>query len=119
MKIKKHFYTKIVGVTKINPDGSSRQKLLKKCKAGERLVLVREHDNPYDQNAIQVRRLSGEMLGYIPKETAEIMIEESGGDLGNKYLVEIKDLTGGGLIAKRNRGCNLIVYVAEGSKRTG
>jgi hypothetical protein len=34
--------------------------------AGERLVLVREPDNPYDANAVRVE-WRGRMLGYVPQ----------------------------------------------------
>jgi len=47
-------YTKIAGTSHTNPDGTSRQKLIKKLKEGASLDLVREPDNPYDKNAIKM-----------------------------------------------------------------
>lgn len=60
------FITKVVGVTFMNPDGTDRQKILSKCKIGEPLRLIREPDNPYDEDAIAVFRQSGEQIGYLP-----------------------------------------------------
>ena len=31
-------------------------------------MMVKEPDNPYDHNAIAVQTLSGQTLGYVPKE---------------------------------------------------
>ncbi|MBQ6454689.1 MAG: HIRAN domain-containing protein [Eggerthellaceae bacterium] len=45
---------------------------LKKLKAGKRLDLVAEPDNPYDPYAMRVER-KGIMLGYIPKEKNYMM----------------------------------------------
>jgi hypothetical protein len=37
---------------------------------GQRLVLRRDRDNPYDPNAIAVDAASGEQLGWVPRELA-------------------------------------------------
>ena len=44
--------------------------------AGERVQLVREPDNIHDSNAVQVKLLAGELLGYIPSELAGNLAEE-------------------------------------------
>lgn len=68
-------YTKVVGVTHSNDDGSSRQKILKRMKEtaqkGDRIELRREPDNPHDKNAIAVYNKDGEQLGYVNRETAK------------------------------------------------
>jgi HIRAN domain len=74
-------HTKIRGVSKSNPDGMSRQEIIRsRCHAGNALCLVRERDNPVDSNAVQVRRIVrmepdkprlGEQLGYVSRELAE------------------------------------------------
>jgi HIRAN domain len=77
-------HTKIRGVTKENPDRTKRQRIIRTCcKTGDALLLVREPNNPFDSNAIQVRRLLefpenvqqrhrlGEQIGYISRELAE------------------------------------------------
>jgi hypothetical protein len=63
----KIFNTKVVGVTHKNPDGTERQKIIKKCKNGERVNLIRQPDNPYDKWAVGVFRQSGEQIGWIDK----------------------------------------------------
>ena len=57
------FYSKIAGVTRKNDDGSSRQKLLKKCKVGQPLKLAREPANPADENAVMVLTMDGKQEG--------------------------------------------------------
>jgi len=44
--------------------------------AGDPVQLVREPDNIHDSNAVQVRVLAGELLGYIPGELAVTLAQE-------------------------------------------
>lgn len=97
--------TKIVGVTKANPDGLNRQKILKRCRVGEKITLVRDTGNLHDKNAIKICRLSGEQLGWLSRELASQIGPSM--DEGNSAEAEILNLTGGGLLFKRNRGCNI------------
>jgi len=90
---KRSFYTKVVGVTHRNPDGSSRQEIIRNCEVGERLHLVREPENPHDPSAIKVCRESGEQLGYISADVAFRMAGEIDG--GDKFVAWASDLTGG------------------------
>ena len=62
--------TKIRGVSYKNPDGTDRQKIIKKCKKGEEVHLVREPDNPHDAACIAVFQMTGEQIGYIGKNIA-------------------------------------------------
>jgi hypothetical protein len=64
------FTTKVVGSTYKNPDGLNRQQIIKMCKAGERIKLIREPNNPRDVFAIGVFRESGEQIGYLAKHVA-------------------------------------------------
>lgn len=57
--------TKVVGVTYEN-----RQSVVKKLSEGEAIRLCREPENPHDQNAIRVERLTGEKIGYISRVEA-------------------------------------------------
>ncbi|NMB26380.1 MAG: hypothetical protein GX986_12715, partial [Firmicutes bacterium] len=66
----KPLYSKIVGVTRYNPDGTSRQDLLAQCKIGQPLRLVREPDNPVDSNAVMVLTMERKQLGYINRSIA-------------------------------------------------
>ena len=66
-----HFYTKIAGVTFPNPDGSSRQEFIQKCRPDEQVFLEPEPDNRFDPNAVRVVRKTDEQLGYLPAGLAE------------------------------------------------
>ncbi len=57
--------TKVVGVTFEN-----RQSVIRQMRAGERVYLCREPDNPHDRNAIRVERQTGEQVGYIARHEA-------------------------------------------------
>jgi len=41
-----HFYTKVAGVTYENRDGNDRQRIIRRCRYHEQLVIEHEHDNP-------------------------------------------------------------------------
>lgn len=101
----KPFYSKIAGVTRKNPDGTSRQRLLKRCKVGQPLKLVREPSNPADENAVMVLTMDGKQLGYLNADVACEIAPRL--DAGGRVDCEISDLTGGGLFRKRTRGCNI------------
>ena len=108
---KRSFHTKVVGVTFQNDDGSSRQRILKRCRKGEHLVLVNT-PIPEDRNAVAVRRAStGEQLGYLSRELAAEIAPKL--RRGVRITAEIASLTGGGLIFKRTRGCNIKITIWE------
>jgi MFS superfamily sulfate permease-like transporter len=104
------FYTKVSGVTRQNDDGSDRQQILKRCRDGEKLDLVRDPKNPYDENAIRVCRKNGEQLGFISAETAEQLARKI--DSGMKIEAEIANITGG-TTDRPTLGCNLKIIFAE------
>lgn len=102
------FFTKVAGAT-----FEGRQRIVARCSVGERLVLVRDPDNRFDQGAIKVMRLNGEQLGFIPEHVSRS--GDSSGlasrmDRGEKYLCRISDLTGGG---GKNFGVNIEITDAE------
>lgn len=61
----RQFQVRIAGITFTNDDGSSRSKIASKCRYKQRLVLVREPDNPHDENAVKVMSEDGKQLGYL------------------------------------------------------
>ena len=69
----KWIFTKVVGVSHRNNNGSSRRIIIWRCKAPEELELVPEPDNPFDSNAVAVCRANGEQLGYLNQRLAEDM----------------------------------------------
>ena len=103
------FYTKIVGVTFKNDDGSSRQNILEtlsKLNSDNRdIVLKREPENAYDKNAIAIY-FKNSRIGFFSKELAkEISIEM---DKGVNYTASISTITGGG---DYSFGCNIKVDI--------
>ena len=66
------YETKVVGVSKENEDGSSRQEIIKgEVDEDDKLQLAAEPTNPYDANAIKVLSKNGNQIGYLNKEMAE------------------------------------------------
>jgi hypothetical protein len=106
------FATKVRGVSHKNPDGTDRQKIIKKCEEGEILDLVREPDNPYNIANIAVFRKSGEQIGNLSKDVA--FRHPSFKDLayymdnGAEVSAKIIGITGGG---RKSYGCNIEISV--------
>ena len=66
------YETKVVGVSKNNSDGSSRQEIIKtEVQEEDKLQLLAEPENPYDPNAVMVLSKLGNQIGYLNKEIAE------------------------------------------------
>jgi len=96
------FHSKVAGVTFKNTDGSSRQDYIRAyCKQGMDLILKREPDNPYDNNAVGVwiksRALivftSEVQIGYLNAEVAEEIADYI--DNGGTVVGKITEVTGG------------------------
>lgn len=104
------FYTKVVGVTFNNDDGSSRQKNIAACKAGQgvifRPVAVKGHPE-----AVAVFTESGKQLGNLNAELAAKLRTEYP---FNPMQATIAEVTGG-TGSKPTYGCNLhlIIYKAQ------
>jgi hypothetical protein len=91
----KSFYTKLVGVTRKNEDGTSRQELIEEyCSPGDLLVAVPEPDNPDDRSAVKVCLNDGQQLGYLNRSVAREVFDAIAADRGVE--IEVKDVTGGG-----------------------
>lgn len=105
-KIEKDFFSKVVGVTFNNEDGSSRQKYISGLKAGDELtfrpVAIEGHPE-----AVGVFTTDGKQLGHLTAELA--------GELRNKYPTHpisatVAQVTGGG---DRSYGCNIHIIIYE------
>ena len=104
------FYSKIIGITDRNRDGSDRQAIAAQCQARERLILARDLERSVKPNAIRVSRLSGEQLGYLPGHRLRRIAQRTA--RGWRYAAVITELTGG--TARRPaRGINLAVFVGK------
>lgn len=88
------WFNNVAGVTFKNDDGTPRQRIVKKCKGGERLVLRRDPDNEHDQFAVAVHRANGDQIGFIPSDSAEWMGRCM--DEGHEFWAEVKEVTGQG-----------------------
>jgi len=100
--------TKIRGVTFNNPDGSNRQKILKRCRKGESLVL-KHTPIPGHPNAVSVLRKNGELLGFISAELCSQIAEYI--KAKNKIYCQILQVTGGRIWHKKTRGCNIKITI--------
>ena len=66
------YETKVVGVSKDNEDGTSRQAIIREEVAEEdKLQLEAEPTNAYDANAVKVLSKYGNQIGYLNREIAE------------------------------------------------
>ncbi|MEO9870704.1 HIRAN domain-containing protein [Ekhidna sp.] len=64
--------SKVVGVSKGNADGSSRQEIIRgEVAEGDKLQLEAEPDNQFDKNAIKVLSRLGNQIGYLNRDMAE------------------------------------------------
>jgi hypothetical protein len=63
----------VTGVTHNNSNGSSRQTLLRSCRPGTRVEIVREPTNAFDKNALALFVSGRGQIGYIPAESAAWM----------------------------------------------
>lgn len=102
--------TKIVGVTRGN-----RQDLLEELSEMDDIRLVREPNNPHDENAIAVLNPSGEKLGYLKAGLAEEL-----SDLMELYpdailFGDILEITGGE--DGKNHGCNIEITLIKPDNR--
>lgn len=91
------FLTKVVGVTRTNPDGQLRQTLVKRCKAGQVLGLRRELENPKDFWALAVYTKNGHQLGYLPHDKRLANHIDQGGGV----VARVKAVRGGRTILDR------------------
>src|ERR1019366_6181951 len=64
-----------------------RQANIQCCVTGDLVLLDREPNNPHDKNAIMVRRLNGQELGYVPAVDAVTLAPRI--DAGEELTYEV------------------------------
>lgn len=101
--------TKIVGVTRDN-----RQQLLEELSEMDDIHLVREPNNPHDENAIAVLNPDGEKLGYIRSGLAKELVVYMELYPDSVLIGEILDITGDEV--GKSYGCNIEVSVVRTPK---
>lgn len=84
---------RVVGVTRKNDDGGSRQKFISKLHEGDAIDLVRDPDNEYDPNAIEVYT-GYNQIGFISKDRAPELAPQM--DKGYKVEAWVDRILGGG-----------------------
>ncbi len=93
------FFTKIVGVTFDNTDGSSRQQHIsafaETFDVDTKIFLTgrRDNDNPYDDKPVAIYNKHGLQLGYLSRKVNETVAPWM--DEGSDLLVEVVNVTGG------------------------
>lgn len=96
------FHSKVAGVSWSNPNGKSRQDVIRAyCRPGMPLVLRREPENPYDANAVGVWIRTRVFLffetelqiGYLNRSVAREIAEHV--DNGGPVTARITEVTGG------------------------
>ncbi len=108
----REFFTRVVGVTYENEDGSSRQRIIEKCRVGDDMRLEWQPDNPHDANAIAVRRRpTGEQIGYLAREVAARAVEQM--QAGTEFSAEIHEIRGGGFLSGKSLGVVLRIGVYD------
>jgi HIRAN domain. len=65
-----------MGTYTCNLGGESyRQDTIRRCREGERVILKREPNNPYDKNAIAVLGQNGDQIAYLSRDNAAWVAE--------------------------------------------
>ncbi|MEG6585593.1 single-stranded-DNA-specific exonuclease RecJ [Dendrosporobacter sp. 1207_IL3150] len=97
---KESFFTKIVGVT-----FNDRQVVIAKLTVGQQLSLKRDPLNTYDTNAIIVKTVDGEEVGFLRSELSRELAGKL--DSGLSYNCIVTDITG---IQNSILGVNVRIY---------
>ncbi len=107
---RRRFTTRLSGVSFDNPDGTSRQDILRKLRAGDMAGLVRMPDHPDDPNAIAVVLRRHGVMGWIPAHIAERFADQlDSGLVGFARVIEIT----GGTTDKPTLGCAVEVLLYD------
>jgi hypothetical protein len=76
----------------MNPDGTSRQRIIAGCYPCEVLRLQLEPENPVDKKAVAVLRASGKQIGYLDADLASEVAGRM--ESGWQYIPIIKEIRG-------------------------
>jgi hypothetical protein len=95
--------------TEVLKDSPEREKVFKRCRPAERLVLAAEHDSEAGKSTIKVRRRSGELLGYLEEGVCERVAPRMEEIETADTMVLL--VTGGGFFTKAPRHCYIKITV--------
>ena len=76
----------VAGEGQKNEDGTPRQEIISGCEPGDTVELIREPENPYDENAIRID-YKHETVGYINKQDAAKLAPILDGDRKHKAII--------------------------------
>lgn len=99
-------HSKVVGVTRDNDDGTSRQEIINELSEYDFLVLERDPQNYYDTNAIKVLTDDNRQIGYLGQRLAEELAPLM--DAGQEIECELKEVTG---LDQDTQGVNIEITV--------
>lgn len=102
--VERDFYSKVVGVTFGNDDGTSRQEYIKKLKPGQELIF-KPVPTPEYPDAIGVFTLKGKQIGHVKADLATELKERYPDNYMN---VTVSEVTGGG---GKTYGCNIHIII--------
>ncbi len=102
------YFCSVAGESFDNDDGSSRQAILRSCRAGDGVTIEHEPHNPYDKYALRVLVDGRGQVGHIPRDQNRDLLRRS--SLGWRYRAALAAVTGG-TFEKPHRGATL--YVVE------
>lgn len=85
----------IVGESFNNDDTTSRQAEIKRCSAGEQVILERDPENKYDVNCIKVISARSRQLGNISRNDSWICERLDRGGFVDARILNINEGTNG------------------------
>ena len=97
---RKEFFTKVVGVTFDNGDGTSRQVILEEVadhivhEGPMKLHVLRDNENPHDANAIAIFDRDYRQIGFLSRDVASQMAPLIDQQQIEKIDCEIMEVTG-------------------------
>ncbi|MEA3035189.1 MAG: hypothetical protein QOH04_948 [Sphingomonadales bacterium] len=87
----------IVGESFDNDDGTSRQREIRRCSAGEPVALVRNPENKYDSNCVNVVSARGVQIGNISRDDSWICERLDRASFIDARILSVHEGTGGKL----------------------
>ena len=103
----KLIFSKVAGVSHLNANRTSRQKIIREeLRAMGRLLLRREPDNKFDPNAVVVLSEAHDQIGYLQERLAGEVAESLRG--GCVWECWVSEVTSGGA-RKKAYGVNIVL----------
>ena len=97
---RREFFTKVVGVTFDNGDGTSRQQILEEIaddivhQGPMKLQVLRDSENPHDSNAVAIFDQAYRQVGFLSRDVASQMAHLIDQQLVEQIECEVMEVTG-------------------------